>query len=257
MPSPLAHPAASIPFTKIGMVFSALVIGSIAPDLWYVIKVGPAFFSYTITGLFVFDLPVGFIMLWLFQALVKWPLLSLLPVGLQRRLYNYAHGFSFRPLKRFGLVILSLLVGSLTHIIWDSFTHDYGWMVENFSFLRAVIGRTPLYDILQTLSTLVGIAILVYWFFRWLPTAPKGDRLASRFSGKVVAIFLALTAVTLAVVEGLILYSRYLSVSPAIHRHMWLGGSLRISAVFIIVFYIGVYCLTWTIAFHKSIQRVR
>ena len=37
MPNPIAHPAASIPFTRLGLVFSALVIGSISPDFGYLV----------------------------------------------------------------------------------------------------------------------------------------------------------------------------------------------------------------------------
>src|SRR5512140_3847916 len=161
MPSPLAHPAAAIPFTKVKLVFSALVLGSIAPDFGYFIKVGQGYFMYTLPGLFLFNLPVGFVLLWLFQAVVKWPLLALLPMSMQRRLVEPARRFSFGPAKRCGLILLSLLVGSLTHIVWDSFTHDYGWVVENFAFFHTPVAGMPLYDLLPNLSTYIGIAILV------------------------------------------------------------------------------------------------
>ncbi len=156
MPNPIAHPAASIPFTRAGLVFSALVIGSVSPDFGYLIPLPTPFFMYTAPGLILFDVPVGFVLLWLFHALAKWPLLSALPESLQRRMFKPAQGFSFGPLKHFGLILLSLLVGSLTHVIWDSFTHDYGWMVQQFALLSIPIGGTPLYAILQNLGTLLG-----------------------------------------------------------------------------------------------------
>ncbi len=255
MPSPIAHPAASIPFTKAGLTFSALVIGSIAPDFWYVFRVGSAFFSYSIPGLFLFDLPVGLVLLWLFQTFAKWPLLALLPVGMQRRFYSYAQGFSFTPLKRFGNVLLSLLVGSITHIVWDSFTHDYGWTVEHVAFLSTPVAGMPLYNLLQDLSTVVGIALLVYWFFRWLPTTPKGDRMPRHLPKKVWMTLLGLTAVTLVIVESLILYSRFTNTVRSGYHHYMLLGSLRISAVFIVLFFLGVYCLVWTFVYHKTTQR--
>ncbi len=255
MPNPLAHPAAAIPFTKAKLVFSALVFGSIAPDFGYFIKVGQGYFMYTLPGLLLFDLPVGFVLLWLFQTLAKWPLLSLLPIGLQRRLIDPARRFTFGPVKRFGLILLSLLVGSLTHIIWDSFTHDYGWVVENFAFFHTPIAGIPLYDLLQTLSTYLGIAILFYWFIRWLPKATRSEEVPARFSGKIQALFLALTGVALAIVEGLIFYSRQIAGAQPIHRHIWAGGSLRFSALFIVLFFLGIYCLTWIAAFHKTTRR--
>ena len=254
MPNPIAHPAASIPFAKAGMIFSALVIGSISPDFGYFIPLPTPYFMYTTAGLFLFDVPVGFILLWLFHFLVKWPLLSLLPEGLQRRLFKYAQGFSFGPLKRFGLILLSLLVGSLTHVIWDSFTHEYGWMVEQYAFLSISIGGKPLYTILQYLGTILGIGILIYWFIKWLPTAPQGDQLPSRFSGVIRNIFLALTVVSLAVIETVIIYLHVTFGSYFMGGYFFLE-SIIFSVVFIVSFFVGIYCLTWMISFYKTIRR--
>jgi len=254
MPNPIAHPAASIPFTKAGMVFSALVVGSISPDFGYLVPLPTPYFMYNASGLILFDVPVGFVLLWLFHALVKWPLLSFLPKSLQSRLFKHVQGFSFGPLKRFGLILLSLLVGSLTHVIWDSFTHEYGWMVEQFAFLSIPIGGTPLYTILQNLSSINGIIVLLYWFINWLQTAPQGDQLPARFSNVVRTTFFILTAVSLAVVEGSIIYLRVITGSRVVLGHFFLGSTI-FSAVFIISFFAGIYCLAWMIAFHKTIRR--
>ena len=254
MPNPIAHPAASIPFAKAGMVFSALVIGSISPDFGYLFPLPTPYYMYNITGLILFDVPVGFVLLFLFHALVKWPLLSLLPVSLQRRLFKQAQGFSFAPLKHLGLILLSLLVGSLTHIIWDSFTHEYGWIVEQFAFFSIPINGTPLYTILQNLSSIIGLIVLLYWFITWLQTAPKSDQLLARFSNGIRTLFLTLTLVSLAVVEGTILYFRISTGSRFVSGHFFLGSTI-FSAIFIISFFAGIYCLAWMIAFHKTIRR--
>src|SRR5689334_1125521 len=104
MPNPLAHPAASIPFTRAGLVFSALVAGSLSPDFGYFIDQPRPYYMYTVPGLLLFDVPMAFALLWGFHALAKWPLLSLLPIDWQRRLYRHAQGFSFGPPKRFLLI---------------------------------------------------------------------------------------------------------------------------------------------------------
>jgi hypothetical protein len=253
MPNPLAHPAASIPFTKVGFVFSALVFGSISPDFGYFIRLPGSFFMYTVPGLILFDMPVGLGLLWVFHTLLKWPLLSLLPAALQRCLIKQASGFSFGPLKRFGLIVLSLLVGSLTHVIWDSFTHDYGWMVKQLVFLSISIRGIPLYDILQNLSTIFGVAILIYWFVKWLPVAPQSDHLLPHFSGAVRIIFIVLLIFSLAIVESSIIYLRLSSGSRYASGHFLLG-STTFSAVIIVSFFMGMYCLAWMVAFHKAIQ---
>ncbi len=254
MPHPLAHPAASVPFTKAGLVLSALVMGSLAPDLWYIIRVGTPYFGNSLAGLFLFDLPVGLIMLWFFHALAKWPLLSLLPKDWQRRFYKFTEGFTWGPIKRFILILLSLLVGSISHIILDSFTHDYGWVVEHVGFFETAVGGMPLYDLLQNLGSLIGVALLIYWFFRWLPTTTKGEKLAARFPLWMQLTFIAVTLATLFLVEGAILYARYIAGPRSLPGHFVAGGSLFFSAMLIMLFFGGIYCLVWTVTFHKSIR---
>jgi hypothetical protein len=253
MPNPIAHPAASVPFARVGMVLSALVVGSIAPDFGYVIPLPTSFYMYTLPGLFLFDVPVGLILLWLFHAFAKWPLLSLLPVRLQRRLFKYAQGFSFGPFKHFLLIVLSLLIGSVTHVIWDSFTHPYGWVVEHFPLFRNPIGGIPLYTILQNGGTVLGVGLLAYWFFRWLPTAAESDQSLPRFSRRVQTIFLGLAVVSLAVVEGRIIYGRLLTGSRFIGGRFLLM-SILFSIVLVASFFIAIYCVIWIVRFYKSIH---
>ena len=256
MPTPIAHPAAAIPFTKVGLVFSALVAGSLSPDFGYFVPWSTSFYMYTIPGLLLFDVPVGLVLLLLFHVFVKWPLLSLLPISLQRRLYQHAQGFSFGPPKRFFLIVLSVLVGSITHVIWDSFTHVYGWMVEEFAFLSIRVGGVPLYTLLQNLGSLVGIGLLIYWFVRWLPHAPQSDQLPPRFSGTFQMIFFALATASLAFVEGRIIYLRFVTGSRFIGGHHLVGSTI-FTAVFITAFFAGIYCLIWMISFYKTIRSTR
>ncbi|HSL47041.1 MAG TPA: DUF4184 family protein [Anaerolineales bacterium] len=256
MPHPVAHPAVAIPFARAGMVLSALVIGSIAPDFGYFLPL-PGFFMYTLPGLFLFNLPMGLLLLWLFHTFAKWPLISLLPASLQSRLIPYAQGFSFGPPRRFLMILLSLLAGSVTHVVWDSFTHSYGRIVERFpGFFHTSIAGIPLYDIFQDGGTILGLGFIVYWLARWLPTAPQGDQLSPRFSGRVQMLFLALTFFSLALVEGRILYLRMITGSRFIGGHFLLN-SIRFSAVLTISFFIGIYCLAWMIKFYGTVRPTR
>jgi len=256
MPNPIAHPAAAIPFTRVGLVFSALVAGSLSPDFGYFVEGPTPFYMYTLPGLFLFNLPVGLFLLWMFHTLVKWPLLSLFPVSLQRRLYRHAQGFSFGPPKRFLLIILSVLVGSITHVIWDSFTHSYGWAAENFAFLSMRFNGMPLYSMLQDLGSLVGIILLIYWFARWFQTAPQSDQLPPRFSNRFQLIFLAIAIACLAFVEGRIIYLRILTGSRFFSGHFLMMSTI-FSAFFITMVSLGIYCLAWMIAFYKTIRPMK
>ncbi len=247
MPNPIAHPAAAIPFTKCKLVFSALVIGSIAPDLGYFIRGGESNFMYTLPGLFLFDLPAGLAVLWLFDFLAKWPLLSLLPIGLQRRLFDPARRFTFGPWKRFGTILLSLLVGSVTHIAWDSFTHKTGWMVERFTILSTDIKGMPVYTLLQNLSTFVGIALLIYWFGRWFPRASRSEQVPAHFSTGIQGLFLGLIGLSLGLTVVLSIVSRLILGEYTIVVY---------AAFFLTTLFISLYCLMWMAAFHKTLQRI-
>jgi hypothetical protein len=165
MPFTLAHPAAVVPLAKAhpkGLVLSALVVGSMAPDFEYFLRLALVMtWSHTFIGIFTFCLPISLIVLWVYHRLQKQALAALLPERLYRRV-SFAFGeFTFLPLQRFGRICLSILLGGATHLIWDGFTHD--------STLLSL--TVPLWDgfelqlnkILQDLSTALGLLLLAYW----------------------------------------------------------------------------------------------
>lgn len=172
LPFTASHPAAILPFRK-RFIFSALVVGAIAPDLHYFIGVDQHFHAtHTVAGAFYICLPSALSVLWLFQRVLKLPLISLAPIGLQPRLVRFAEPFRFGPAKRFVCILVSLLIGIFSHLLWDSFTHGRGYMVRQFSALQTVplaqygIYR-PLYNLLQHVSSLMGVGILVSAYYRW------------------------------------------------------------------------------------------
>ena len=178
MPFTLSHPAASIPLIRWGLVPSALIIGSMSPDFLYFIKISAtAHFGHTLPGVFLFCLPAGLAVLWVFHTFLKRPALSLLPIAHQERLILVSNGFTFGPLSRFILIVLSLLLGSFTHILWDSFTHFDGYAVGMFPFLNLSIAvghlSVKVYNILQYVSTIIGAYLLYLWYVRWFKQAPK------------------------------------------------------------------------------------
>jgi hypothetical protein len=167
MPLTIAHPAAVLPFRHAKLPFSALIIGSLAPDFEYVLHLSPrSCFSHTTLGLFVFCVPAGLLALWIFHRIWTRPMLAMLGKpsgpGLER--------FRFGPLPRFLVLCGELLIGALLHVIWDSFTHDHGWLVQRIAGLRQnihVAGRLglPLYLVLQHVSSLLGLGVLLFLAF--------------------------------------------------------------------------------------------
>jgi hypothetical protein len=225
MPFTLSHPAAIIPLARQRLVLSALVVGSMSPDFLYFINLAPrGQFGHTPAGVFLFCLPPGMLTLWLFHTLMKWPLLSLCPQALQERLMRPAQGFTFRSMSRQLLIVLSILIGAGTHLLWDGFTHEYGWAVSRLSFLSwsvIEIGARsiPVFKLLQHLSTVIGGTALLYCFLHWMWRAPQSAWLGCFVVGVHSGLFVEL------VLFGL--YWHFTGRLKAIRKEARLGKSAR------------------------------
>jgi hypothetical protein len=173
MPITICHPVAAVPLRRLGLVLSALILGSMMPDFEFFLRLSDGkSIGHTIGGIFLFDIPVGLIVLIVFHRLIKFPVLSLLSHSVQSRLYRTASSFTFFPFKRFCLIIVSLLIGTVTHIFCDAFTHADGWFVEKIAFLSAPVfslpqGTVRIYFLLQYVGSAIGALILVYWYLKW------------------------------------------------------------------------------------------
>lgn len=172
MPFTLAHSAAALPFRRFALVPSALVIGTLAPDFEYFLRLSPdRGFGHTLLGACTLTLPLSLAILWIFHTFVKRPAAMLLPDNVQSRLANHLD-FDFQGTSRFSLIIVSAMLGIVTHLLWDSFTHPRTWAYERWAFLREtlhlpVVGFVPSYKLLQHSSTLVGTVVVIYWIVTW------------------------------------------------------------------------------------------
>jgi membrane-bound metal-dependent hydrolase YbcI (DUF457 family) len=179
MPFTLSHPAATLPFLRTRLLPSALVIGSMVPDFEYFLRFSPrGGFGHTLPGVFLFDLPVGFISLWLFHTFLKEPLYTWLPQGVQQRIPLGPSTLPIRHTAQLALALLSIFIGISTHILWDSFTHRGFWPYRHWLFLHRTMQLPDGFQleylrILQHASTVVGAAVLLLWFRSWYrKTAP-------------------------------------------------------------------------------------
>ena len=155
MPFTLSHAAVAAPLSRRGLVLSALVIGSMAPDFEFFLRLSLlSRWGHTPLGIFLFALPAGLAALWLFHAVLKRPLLALLPQTLQTALAPVAARFTFGPPRQFVRILLSLLIGSLTHALFDSITHENAPAVQLIAWLRITIAvpffpPQPVFHLLQ------------------------------------------------------------------------------------------------------------
>jgi len=196
MPFTLAHAAAALPLRRVQFVWSALLIGTLAPDFEYFLRLAPDNrYGYTLRGTFLLTLPVSLAVLWLFHNVVKAPAAELLPERIGSRLVNELGKFRFGGASKFAMIVVSILVGVSTHLVWDSFTHANTWLSRRWPVLRApveipILGPTPMYKLLQHGSTAFGVSILSIWVLMWYrKTEPQPEALGkgvSRRQGLIV-----------------------------------------------------------------------
>lgn len=180
MPFTLAHPAAAIPLWRtLGRagVLSALVIGSMSPDLPYFLpwKIDRAS-GHSLPGLFYICVPIGFASYLLFHGLLRPLGYVLLPGPIRDRLPRVPNS-GWLPAEPVWAVAISLALGAATHICWDGFTHERGFTVEAIPVLRTFLfqvedHRVYLYRLLQHASSLIGLSLLAYWIWDWIRATP-------------------------------------------------------------------------------------
>jgi hypothetical protein len=176
VPYPFAHPAAVLPLARpLGRfaVPSALAIGSIVPDLWYFVPFVSRADSHGAAALLWFCLPAGLLAYALFHLLLKQPLIALLSPRLA--------GFTCAglPAAPWRAVIVSLLAGALTHLVWDGLTHSNDHPLHGHNWL-------------QHASTVLGSAILAGWVWRKLRRAPVAAAAAQLSTSARACTLLAL-----------------------------------------------------------------
>jgi hypothetical protein len=117
--------------------------------------------------LLIFCLPAGLLALLVYQWLWKPAALSLLSKDSTGSAERTFERFRFWPFSRLGMICIGILIGAFTHLLWDSFTHNYGWMVQHVDALSATIYQgngisVPLYKLLQHGGTIFGVSVLAY-----------------------------------------------------------------------------------------------
>ena len=79
-------------------------------------------------------------------------------------------------------VIVSLLIGAATHIIWDAFTHENA-LTDYLTWLSTPLLTLDDYQIMpfrvfQHAGTVAGLALIGWWVYRWYKTTSPIQQLA-------------------------------------------------------------------------------
>ncbi len=191
MPFTLAHPAAVLPLMRRPFDGLALACGAIAPDIPYYIRAAPlvvtaeswyepftnATVSHSAAGLVPVTLPLALVAYLLLRA-TRRPL-----IWLTRG--EWSAPVDARPelpprVGRWAWVAISLLVGALSHLVWDSATSGVGFLAARFGALNEpAFADLTWIRLSQHASTVIGLAVLAVALWRRRRTL-VGEDAASR-----------------------------------------------------------------------------
>lgn len=179
MPFTASHPAVILPLRRLGLPTSALVIGSIAPDLPYFLGSLPHLperaVTHSLSAVLTIDLALGLVLFVLWHALLTRPLVWAAPAALQRRLAPHMRGGIGARLHDPAAVVrvcVGLLLGGLTHIAWDAFTHTGGWAVQTMPVLTAPVLGLPAQRWVHTSFSVLGLVAIGWALARWWQRTP-------------------------------------------------------------------------------------
>jgi len=177
MPFTLSHAAAVLPLRRTRLPWAALVIGSFGPDFEYFLRI-----NYTSRAwhyypdLLLFCLPFTIFAYYLFHGVIKEPVTGLLPDSFQERI-RFEDPYP-RSLAAFAWLLAALGIGIATHVAWDSVTHAYSWPWRHFAILRKLLYKSHFtgwvygFELAQTLSTTIGLLIVLWCLLRWYRRTP-------------------------------------------------------------------------------------
>lgn len=210
MPFTFSHPAIVLPLSclsKKWFSLTGLVIGSMTPDFEYFLRMKiKSNYSHSIAGLFWFDLPLGLLLAFIFHSIVRNKLFDNLPVFLQSRFSTFRQFDYLKYFKKNWLVvIISILIGAFSHLLWDGFTHAHGYFVEKIPALTGKINflgiQISIFEILQHTSSIIGIFVVVFAIYK----LPKNIKVTTAINVKywIIAARITLTIIAIRFLCGL------------------------------------------------------
>lgn len=177
MPLTPAHAVIALPFIRTPLLPGAIAIGAMAPDLPIFVRGGSFTRELTHNNFLVAGL-VAFALALIWYLLLRPVVREVSPAWLARRLPETWDATTLRAGNRTlvaALAAVSLMLGVVTHLVWDAFTHIDGWGTLLFPALLEHWGGRPGYFWMQNLSSLFGLVVLAIFAWLWLrrqkPTA--------------------------------------------------------------------------------------
>ena len=191
----LAHPSAVIFSKSKKFNLGGLILGSMAPDFIYFLLFSPSSnIGHTPFGFVFLNLPLCFLLNFLFYKYIQDFFIMTLPNFISKKyLYLTKKKNKITNTRNYIIFLYSCMIGMLTHVFWDSFTHDTGFFVRNLVFLRSKITllsyHIPVYKILQHSSTLIGFLLLFIFFYSIRDKNPKNSNISINKFNFLISVF--------------------------------------------------------------------
>ncbi len=184
MPFTPSHAVVALPFVRTPLLPAAIAIGAMTPDLPLFLRGTPLSYQATHTNLLLSGV-IALVLLALWYLLLRPAVRELSPDALARRLpgeWDAGPRATWRQIARGRpawvsalWIVVSLLLGVVTHIVWDAFTHEGRWGVRLVPALDEQWGPLAGYKWLQHGSSILALVIIAaygaWWLARRTPAA--------------------------------------------------------------------------------------
>ena len=250
MPLPLAHPAAVLPLRRFCpkyLSFSALIIGSVVPDIAYALNFHHSFprlvatvfgqglsdflagqgihswegLSHTLFGGVVFGLPLGLLLIVAFRF-ARGALVATLP-NPHRELLAPLCRSKQQPLVSY---LGSLLIGVWLHLLWDSFAKDNWWLAKIWPAMQLPVAEAgsshlELYRAIWIVSSMGGTAALVLAYLSFLRKNGRSFWVFDRREAPYYFLWLTAAALSGLIATVLSLHFMGFGTSPGMLFHVF------------------------------------
>lgn len=186
MPFTPSHAVVALPFVRTPLIPAAIAVGAMTPDLPLFIRTGLPLYGITHSA---WALPatvaVALVLLLVWRCVLRPAAGELSPRWIAARLpddWSTVPRDSLRATfadhrgritgSSWAILLVSLLIGVVSHIVWDLFTHEGRWGVALFPALADAWGPMLGYKWLQHGSSVVGLLIIGMWATVWLGRRP-------------------------------------------------------------------------------------
>ncbi len=241
MPLTLSHPAAVLPLRRLGLPMTAMVIGSMVLDIPLYLGSRRGYdIAHSPLGVPTVDILGALIVLAIWFSILRDPLVDLAPAAIRNRLAPRAR----LTRRQWLLAPVGALIGGITHVAWDSFTHDDTWGYKQVGWLQTDHLGVAGLRWAQYVSAVGGLVVICAFAIAHLRQLPVSqERRPPR----------ALPAPTLPAVFGLAgataLAAALANASVGLHAMAFFGA---VSGVITLTAGIFVVCIAWQVARQRS-----